>query len=62
MATAMHRIRNLEVVITRDVRYEIRIPFDVYAATPAVELRDMTIVNDSGPQTFIVEEKQEEQS
>jgi hypothetical protein len=45
-----------EVIITRDIRYEIRLPLDrTDEIPPVIELRDMTIVNDSGPQIFIEE-------
>jgi hypothetical protein len=47
--------RPREIVITRDVRFEIRIPFERFHPVPSIELSDMTIVNDSGPQTFIEE-------
>lgn len=47
-----------EVVICRDVRYEIRIPLDPHEQIPPViELHDMTIVNDSGPQIFVEEKR-----
>ena len=49
---------NRELVILRNVTYEIRIPLeDVESIPPVVELRDMTIVNDSGPQIFIENER-----
>lgn len=49
--------RARELVITRQITYEIRIPFERFKATPAVDLHEMTIVNDSGPQTFIEEQQ-----
>lgn len=46
-----------EYVIIRNVTYEFRCPVEGLSP-PTVELHEMTVVNDSGPQIFIEKEKQ----